>query len=132
MLGCTANLPNVEIDLTLKGAPTIEVAPCHPGEAYADCYLNHHQTAYPPVDPNMAKDNIGIYDVPSSVSDLTLVVQQDDPKITFDQMVGPVRPCNMIVVHLKHGDEKLALTAGDSFVLSCPAGSDCEMPTKCQ
>jgi hypothetical protein len=122
---CTSNLPNVEIDLTLMGTPTVLVAPCHPGEDVATCFTMHQQVGYPPLDGNMLNDNIGIFDVPGNVSDLTLLVQQTDPEVAGQ------KPCSSIVVHLKHGDEKLALTAGTAFALSCPAGSDCETPVSC-
>jgi hypothetical protein len=114
--GCTSGLPAVEVDLNIVGRqPMVYVSACHPGESLTDCHAMHFQAVYPSMDPKATSTNVSIDNVPSSVKDLPLILEQTLPDAQ----------CMQVDVHLNHNDVVVLLTVGDQFALTCAQSADC-------
>ena len=120
--GCTSGLPAVEVDLNIVGhQPMVYLSACHPGESLTDCHAMHFQAVYPSMDPNATSTNVSIDNVPSSVKDMTLILEQTLPDAQ----------CQSVDVHLNHNDVVVQLTVGDQFALSCAQSADCSSIAPC-
>jgi hypothetical protein len=99
----------------------VYLSACHPGESLTDCHTMHFQAVYPSMDPNATTTNVSIDNVPSTVKDMTLILEQ-----TLPQMF-----CNSVTVHLTHNDVVVLLTVGDQFALTCAQSADCSGIAPC-
>lgn len=111
LAGCTSGLPRLELDVSANPVgPQVLVAPCHPGETMTQCN-DHFQNA---LMADQASDTVGIFNIPSSVSGFTLLVNE----------VGVA--CGSVGVTLSRDDQKIAIVAGATLTITCERDGDCQ------